>query len=399
MYFQSIDDKQECVGVYCNGNLQFHEYSLDEFSKTWKYSKPLKEYETIEYAQLYAQSEEIFEACPESLKQDNIETLNNIKAFIKSLKIAKVDLKENCIFDLIPHNNLKTYLELKNTITKHVFNTHEKPLNYDHLLKITKMIEDIKSQEIKINYKALKKDSFAPKARNFLKNKNKFDNFIRYRMFSTKTGRLSSQKRSFPILTLDKDLRKYIEPTNDVYLELDFNAAEIRTFLALNDQSQPDIDIHDWNIKNIFNGSITRPEAKKRIFAWLYNPNSKDHMIDKFYNRDALREKFWDGEKVSTPFHREILSDEFHSVNYILQSTSSDIFLEQAYKVFKMLQGWQSKVAFLMHDSITIDFARQDFNKIYEIATLFENTRFGKFKTNVQVGNNFGQMKDFTWKR
>ena len=54
-------------------------------------------------------------------------------------------------------------------------------------------------------------------------------------------------------------------PQNDWFLELDYNAAEVRTLLALSGKDQPEEDIHEWNIKNIYDGDLTREEAKRKI--------------------------------------------------------------------------------------------------------------------------------------
>ena len=89
-----------------------------------------------------------------------------------------------------------------------------------------------------------------------------------------------------------------IKPQNDCFLELDFNAAELRTVLALLGKEQPPIDLHKWNNKNAYKGILTREKAKKRIFAWLYNPNSKDDLSEKFYDRGKIKENFFNGKEI-----------------------------------------------------------------------------------------------------
>ena len=64
-------------------------------------------------------------------------------------------------------------------------------------------------------------------------------------------------------LTMDRKYRRVIEPTNDFFVELDFNAAELRTLIALQGKNQPAEDIHEWNVKNVYRGLVTREEAKK----------------------------------------------------------------------------------------------------------------------------------------
>ena len=275
---------------------------------------------------------------------------------------------------------------------------YSRPKEYEHLLTIAKMIEEIKHQEVVIDTKRLKADSYKAKNMAFSQTLRKVRNRVSYKLFGTKTGRLTVDKGYFPVLTLDKELRKYVIPNNDLFIEIDVNGAEIRTLLALLGEEQPDVDIHDWNVENVYK-SGTREEAKKRFFAWLYNPASNDDASSDTYNRELIKKRFWDGEKVTTPFFREIDSDEYHCVNYTLQSTSNDVCLEQAKKVFDILGQKKSKIAFLMHDSIILDFAASEKSLLREIIEAFRDTRFGQYRVNVNMGKNFGEMKEINWKQ
>ena len=130
MYFQALDDKNECVGVYRNGELYFEDLP-DDIERTWRHGSVKKN--DIEYAWLRCGGLSLEQACPEHLKKEYERTSRKLNAFYKSFKIAKIDFTQHCVFDLIPHSALKEFCEIKNKITQFVFESYERPLNYDFL--------------------------------------------------------------------------------------------------------------------------------------------------------------------------------------------------------------------------------------------------------------------------
>ena len=214
-----------------------------------------------------------------------------------------------------------------------------------------------------------------------------------YNIFGTKTGRLSNAKAQIPILTMKKQDRIFLEPQNDLFVEFDYNAAELRTLLALSGKDQPLEDIHDWNLLHTNNKSTTREEIKKRTFAWLYNPGARDSLLEGIYDRDSIKDNYWDGKRVKTPYFRVFESDDRRALNYIVQSTSSDVCIEQAYKLRNFFKNCKTKVCYLMHDSVIIDYDKKDIDKFAAAKEMFSNTRFGKYLVNASIGKNFGQMR------
>ena len=193
---------------------------------------------------------------------------------------------------------------------------------------------------------------------------------------------------------MNRDFRAVLEPQNDWFVELDFNAAELRVLLSLLGKEQPEADIHNWNIHNIFRDGSSRAQAKKRAFAWLYNPESEDRSMNQVYDRDAVLGQYWDGENVETLYNRKIAADRFHALNYIVQSTCADMVLEQACKIRRLLSTRRSTVAFVVHDSVVIDLANEDRQEIVGIVEEFSSTRLGKFMVNLHAGKNFGNLKE-----
>ena len=391
MLFQTLDNKDHCVGFYSDGTLEYEELP-EELSHTWSYASYLEGRE-VEYASLY-RSNKISEMCPEHLREEWEHISSRLRAYYKSFSAAKICMQENCFFDLVPERYLVDLCEIKNKITQYVFDNYEKPENYRHILEITKMIHEISHQRLNLNPDSLKSKRANLQARNFLKKIRKNQPYCRYIVNGTKTGRLTTMPNSFPILTMKKEFRSILEPQNDWFVELDFNAAELRVLLSLAGKEQPDIDIHNWNIQNVFSESQTRAEAKKRAFAWLYNPQSEDQMLNKHYDRDSVLGQYWDGENVETIYNRKIPADRFHALNYIVQSTCADMVLEQAYKIRRLLAHKRSTIALIVHDSVVVDLADEDRQELLGLVKTFSSTRLGKFMVNLHAGKNYGSLRE-----
>ncbi len=389
MLFQTLDDKKDCIGLYLD-DLVFGERLPTGLSHTWSYSGFLKGRQ-IEYANLYCGGKTLDEVCPEALQPRWRDISDKFKAFIKSFATSRVSLDNNCFFDLVPRKFLMEFCHIKNQICEHVFENYKRPKNYDYLVSLVEIIEDMKYRRLNLNTKNL--SMFKAGHRKFAQNLNKIEPSCKFNIYGTKTGRLTTSPKSFPILTLKKEFRCVIEPHNDYFVELDFNAAELRTLLSLQGERQPEGDLHEWNIKNIFQGSITRDEAKKRIFAWLYNPESDDRLCTLAYDRESVVQKYFTQGQVMTFWNKVIPSEERTALNYIIQSTCAENVLRQMIKVSNYLKGCKSYVAFPIHDSIVLDLSVEDKEKIPEIIDIFSDTALGKFKVNVGVGQNFGNLQ------
>ena len=391
MYFQTLDDKTECVGVYTNGKL-FFDSVPEGITKTWRHSGGLED-ANIMYAWLYAGGKNLQQVCPEHHKAQLNAAQSKFRAYLKSFKIAKIDLRELCFFDLVPHDFLLEFCEIKNKITQHVFDNYEKPANYDHLAEIHRLLHKIKFNDLLLDTRGSRNLLVNTSDRNRIQKLLNGPKFIDYNLFGTTTGRLTTFSNSFPMLTLKKELRQIVKPKNDWFVSLDYNGAEIRTVLALSNEPQPEHDIHLWNCENVFGGTIAREQAKERFFAWLYNPDSTDIQSD-LYDRDKLLEEYYSDGKVTTPFNRTIEVEKRKAFNYLIQSTTSDIVLEQATKLDKFLENRKSFISHIVHDEIVIDLDDDERDIVPLMRNLFENNIFGSFASNINAGKNYYDLKE-----
>ena len=369
---QVIDSKDKCEKFYSAGKRY---QKIDKIPGngpvvTWAHSPLLQGQECI-YLSLYNKNINLADYCEPGTKEEYLTLETKIKNIIKSYLIAKVDLSRECYSEYIPEDTLLGYLDLKERSMENFFSYNQEPPEYDTLSQIHQLL--VKMSEYR-------NPSMSPG--------------VKYNIYGTKTGRLTTSPGSFPILTLAKENRQAIKSMNGAFVEFDYNAAEIRTMLSLSGLDQPSQDIHAWNLQKLSCTDMSRDEVKKRFFAWLYNNRSEDSLFSGLYDKKSVLQKYWDGSTVKTFFGRSISSDESHALNYILQSTTSDLVLRQAHKVAIALEGTSSQVAFVLHDSVIIDCSPEDSSRVQSLAKIFSQTELGNYRTNIKIGKDFFDMRD-----
>ena len=389
MTFVLLDEKDWCRGVYHEGQLHFKQLP-EGLSKTWRYTSYL-ENKNIKYASIYAQGRTIDEVCPEHLKQPWDKSKNKLKAFHNSFVEAKVSLEENCFFDLVPQQFLLELCDVKCKIIDYVLETYSKPEEYQFLLDAEKLLYSISSKSLNLDLSWLRQQKHEARARTLLNRIKNISSNVRYNLYGSKTGRLTTVANTFPILNLDSKYRSMIKPKNDLFVELDYNSAEARVILGLAGFDQPQEDIHSWNAKRL---SLTREEAKTEFFAWLYGSSKVDsEKYNKIFKVDRVLDLYYKSGEVKNYYNRKIESDDFHSMNYLVQSTTNDLVLRQILKINKILKTKKSFISFIVHDSVVIDLAKEDKELIKYIVSEFSNTDFGRFPVNLSAGKNYGNLR------
>ena len=383
MYFQALDDKRNCIGIYYNGKLIFDQsgFPSDVF-RTWKYSGSLTD-PKIEYAWLYTMGKKLSEICPEHLLGEFQAKQRKMGAFKRAFELAKIDFREHCFFEMVPHDFLASFLETKNKITQYVFENYEKPPIYEHLANVEKLLYKIRYQELNVNNNDARNLFVSSIMRVGAQKVLKSSRFVDYNLFGTKTGRLSTHPGSFPILTMKKELRALVKPVNDWFISFDYNGAEARTVLGLLGVKQPLCDVHEWNVENMFKklGITDRDTAKTTFFAWLYNPKS-DKIKDSLYNRESLLEENYDGDFIKTIFDRKIMVDKEKALNYLIQSTTADLVNDRAVVIDEFLKD-------IIHDELVLDVSEDEKYLIPELKEMFSKNKLATYKTNLSAGKDY----------
>ena len=390
--FQVLDHKADCMGYFAN-NVINSLTPIPMEGETWEYSRHLAG-PHYEIGRIYSHGKTLTGVCPEHMREDWDNIKKTLRAYLKAFETSCLSADENCFYDIVPEYFLFRYLNAKNSITKHVVDTYRRPANYESMYNLIVMLTDVGLRPLNIDIEPIMHLTASVRGKNFMRTLQNIKRVCDYNPWGTVTGRLATNPNSFPILTMNKEFRACVKPQNDWFLELDFNAAELRVLLALTGAPQPRTDIHDWNVQSVFNGKLTREEAKTKTFAWLYSQRSNQE-LERLYDKDSVKNKYWDGFKIETDYGRVIEDvDDHRALNYIVQSTTIDMVHEQAYKIYKFLKGMKSNISFLIHDAVYIDLADEDRYEILNLLDIFKKTRYDTFKVNVAAGKNLGEMKE-----
>ncbi len=345
----------------------------NDYNVNWKYSDKFFSDTTRTYIYvLLSNKHELSDFSSDPLAF--LELQKQIGFHKKAAATAKIELDDACIFSVVPEHKLNKYFTLRQQALESAFDSLSRQGDYNILHKAHELVSVISRQNILYNNQKKK---------------------IYYNIFGSATGRLTTRRGSLPILNLKKEQRNLLTPQNDAFVELDLNAAEVRMLMALSGKDQPEGDIHEHLQQQIFGGWGRRSEFKERLFAWLYNPNSEDSVFDQYFSRETFRDFFTaEEEMLITPFGRHLQVEERKAQNYLLQSTTSDQVLENAYEIQQMLQGKKTKIAFTLHDSIVLDISQEDAIMLKDIKKKFEHTRWGNFKSTCKIGRNFGDLRE-----
>jgi hypothetical protein len=389
--FSLLEYEDNCSQFYKNGSLFSVSELTDKDSETWSYNHVLGDKE-VNIAALYCGNSSLKKVCPSELQDTLRDIMLKKRAYIRSFREAKINPKSVDVFQYMPDSYKVQYGDLLCTITDHAFKTYDRPKNYDFMLNMERFFGRLSQYTLNIDPNELLCVDNTPEMQLYAKKAKDYSRRVRYDQFRSKTGRLSPGRDTFPALNFEKKHRKILKPNNHLLLELDYNAAEFRTLLGLADAEQPDFDVHEWNRQKY--GYESRDQIKQEFFAWLYGSSSPAG--DKFnsdYQIGDLIDQYWDGETLVNPYMRKLKCDKYHALNYLMQSTTTDIFLRQVLKVDDILRKTKSHICMLIHDSVIIDLHLEDVPLIKSLVNTMSDTDYGKFLTNVYIGKTFGDMR------
>ena len=105
-------------------------------------------------------------------------------------------------------------------------------------------------------------------------------------------------------------------------------------------------------------------------------------------------DKWYSEGYINTIFGREIKVDHRRALNYLIQSTTSDLVLERACRISELLQDKKSFISHIVHDEIVVDLDTEEKHLVPEIKEIFANNRLGQYLVNLSAGSNYLDLNE-----
>lgn len=214
--------------------------------------------------------------------------------------------------------------------------------------------------------------------------------YFNFTQWGTVTGRFSES--NFGILHMKKESRHLLTPHGACFVEFDFNAADVRTFLLLAGLSQPKGDVHEWLAREFFSGG-SRDDVKREFFAWFYGDSGEGGRLNKVFARDDVlaRHVTPDGIKLTTGRVMRKPEESRKYLPWLVQAETAILFCKKVVAVEKALSDFRSHLAFGIHDSLVVDVAEGEVDGVIDaVLTVMESEGY---MINVTQGENYGEMK------
>jgi hypothetical protein len=162
-------------------------------------------------------------------------------------------------------------------------------------------------------------------------------------------------------------------PTNDIFLEFDFDGYHLRLIAnKIGYQLPSDTSIHTYLGQQYFGKKELTPEeyqeSKKITFRQLYNGVEAEYKRIEFFNKVAIFiEDLWDtmqyGGYIELPNGRRLKGTDFNPqklFNYYVQCLETVNNVVKLAKLKELLKDKKSKVVLVVYDSILIDYSGKD---------------------------------------
>jgi len=205
---------------------------------------------------------------------------------------------------------------------------------------------------------------------------------------------------NFLAFTKDNNSRAAFIPSNDKFIEFDFDGYHLRLIANLLGLEIPtNKSIHEYLGQFYFGKEELTDEeyqeSKKITFRQLYNGiDDEATNVELFRYVDAFIQSMWANYQeqgyIVLPNGRKLVQDKANPqklFNYYVQCLETVNNTEKIIKLKEYLKDKKSKVVLVVYDSILVDYALEDGKEtLYRIKEILEENNY---VVKVQIGNNY----------
>ena len=308
-------------------------------------------------------------------------------------------IKINNIIPITKH--LEYFKELVTFILPFVENNKSDISFYSDI--ITDVLYKIEKNPIKINKRKFDKFFELEYEKNNLKNNLLYSY---YNPFST-TGRFICSYNGLNLQTLNKEngSKEAFVPTNDYFLEMDYDGYHIRLIGELIEYDFKNKSVHRYLAEQYFGEGFTDEqlkEAKELTFKQLYGGIFAQHKHIEFFKlTQYFINKMWKQAKidgyVETPLAKRkiLLTDKLDSpqklFNYLIQAYESEKNAWMLHNLLLYLDACKTKVLLYVYDAFVLDIDSSEENILDNIINIISWD--GRFPIKIKKSSTLNNFK------
>lgn len=204
-------------------------------------------------------------------------------------------------------------------------------------------------------------------------------------------------------------VRESFEPTNDLFIEIDYDGYHPRLIADLVDFSFEDKGVHNTLAEIYFDtDNVTDEQYKKSkeiTFQQIYGGIRKEYTNHPFFKKaqeyiDLNWELFNANGYVETSLGKKIRKEHHPDItpqrlfNYLIQATETETNMDVVFKLTKYLRrgNKKTKLCLYVYDSFLIDYSHEDgVDTLLEIKQLISE----KFPVKMKKGTNYNTLEPF----
>lgn len=213
----------------------------------------------------------------------------------------------------------------------------------------------------------------------------------------TLTGRPSNAFNGINFAALNKENgeRSCFIPHNDLFIEVDFQGYHPRLIGELAEWHFPN-DRNTYEILGQLLG-VTQQEAKELTFKQLYGGVWSEYQDKPFFKQvnmfvDDLWETIQYSGYIDTPSGKRFKLKDIDNpnpqkvLNYYIQNYETSQNVLQLYALFNEFRPLKSRIVLYTYDSVLIDVAREESQKINDIIAKLQ------YPVRIKTGNNYNEL-------